>query len=327
MKKLLLVLMTLSLVFPFSSLSTEAAGGFTDVSAGFWAKDEISYISSLDIIKGYDDGTFRPNYKVTRRQAALIIGRALDIDTRNRPKPKFADVPVSDEAYPYISALTDEGVFDNVTYFNPSASLTRGQMAKILVNSFDITGKSSKVFKDVPVGFWAYPYVTPLVASGITTGVSNSYYAPNDSVSRAQMVVFIDRTLNYKSESFQASEILRLTNIERAKVGAPPLKISTEVQPVAMLKAKDMAVNGYFSHTSPTYGSPFDMLKSFGVSYMRAGENLFAGDSSPSVAVSSWMDSQGHRENMLNPHFTHMGVGYAEGGPYRYYWVQMFITK
>ncbi|MGF2618153.1 hypothetical protein FZC84_20920 [Rossellomorea vietnamensis] len=326
MKRILFVLLTLSLVFPFSSFQAKGAG-YTDVPADFWAKDEISYISSLGIINGYEDGSFRPNNEVTRRQAALIIGRALDIDTSNRQKPRFVDVPANDEAYPYIAALTEEGVFDNVTRFNPSDSLTRGQMAKILVNSFDITGKSSKVFKDVPAGSWTYPYVTPLVASGITTGVNASYYAPNDSVSRAQMVVFIKRTLDYKSQSFHASEVLRLTNIERAKVGAPPLKLSSEVQPVAMLKAEDMAVNGYFAHQSPTYGSPFDMMKAFGVSYTRAGENLFAGNSAPSVAVSSWMNSPGHRQNMLNPAFTHLGVGYAEGGPYRDYWVQMFITK
>lgn len=85
-------------------------------------------------------------------------------------------------------------------------------------------------------------------------------------------------------------EVLKLINAERAKKGLSALKIDAETQRVARIKAQDMVDNNYFSHNSPTYGSPFDMLKSFKVSYKTAGENI-AGNSSNSGAVNAWMNS------------------------------------
>ena len=85
-----------------------------------------------------------------------------------------------------------------------------------------------------------------------------------------------------------------------------------------------MRVNKYFDHTSPTYGSPFDMLKKFGISYKSAGENIAQGYSTPEAVVNGWMNSSGHRANILNASFTHMGVGYDANG---HYWTQMFIGK
>ena len=80
----------------------------------------------------------------------------------------------------------------------------------------------------------------------------------------------------------------------------------------------------YFSHTSPTYGTPFQMMKNFGITYRTAGENIARGQISPKAVVDAWMNSSGHRANILNSSFTHIGVGYAENGRY---WTQMFIGK
>ncbi|PYZ95289.1 hypothetical protein CR194_00495 [Salipaludibacillus keqinensis] len=122
-------------------------------------------------------------------------------------------------------------------------------------------------------------------------------------------------------------EVVRLTNVERQSRGLSPLQLDEQVSQVARLKSQDMADQGYFSHQSPRYGSPFDMLRSEGVSYQRAGENIAAGQSTPAQVVQGWMNSQGHRENILNSHYTHIGVGHVEGGSYRHYWTQMFISK
>ena len=88
-----------------------------------------------------------------------------------------------------------------------------------------------------------------------------------------------------------------------------------------------MAVNRYFSHQSPTYGSPFDMLKKFGVSYRSAGENIAAGQRTPQEVMNAWMNSSGHRANILNKNYTELGVGYYKGGSYGHYWVQTFVGK
>ena len=83
-----------------------------------------------------------------------------------------------------------------------------------------------------------------------------------------------------------------------------------------------MQTNNYFSHTSPTYGSPFDMIKNFGISYQKAGENIAKGQKTPSAVVNAWMNSPGHRANILDPSYTKIGVGYEKNG---HYWTQMFI--
>ncbi len=127
-----------------------------------------------------------------------------------------------------------------------------------------------------------------------------------------------------KSLSEFEQRVVELTNAERAKQGLPDLKIDTELSKVARIKSEDMQKNNYFDHNSPTYGSPFDMMKKFGISYTSAGENIAQGQRTPEEVVQAWMNSAGHRANILNNGFTHIGVGYVESGNY---WTQQFITK
>lgn len=121
----------------------------------------------------------------------------------------------------------------------------------------------------------------------------------------------------------EAQEILRLVNAERAKNGLAALTLSDKLCELATLKAEDMAENNYFDHTSPTYGTPFDMLRQFGVSYRSAGENIAAGQRTPEEVMNGWMNSAGHRANILNESYTELGVGVAIG-PRGIYWVQLF---
>ena len=119
-------------------------------------------------------------------------------------------------------------------------------------------------------------------------------------------------------------EVVRLVNEERAKAGLKPLTYNWELSRVARYKSEDMRERNYFAHNSPTYGSPFQMIKSFGISYRTAGENIAKGYSSPERVVNGWMNSSGHRANILNSSFTEIGVGYVYNG---HYWTQMFIGK
>ncbi|GAB6446835.1 CAP domain-containing protein [Bacillus luti] len=127
-----------------------------------------------------------------------------------------------------------------------------------------------------------------------------------------------------KSLSEFEQRVVELTNAERTKQGLPALQIDTELSKVARIKSEDMQKNNYFDHNSPTYGSPFDMMKKFGISYKSAGENIAQGQRTPEEVVQAWMNSAGHRANILNSGFTHIGVGYVENGNY---WTQQFITK
>jgi uncharacterized YkwD family protein len=119
-------------------------------------------------------------------------------------------------------------------------------------------------------------------------------------------------------------KVVELTNQEREKNGLPALKPDSEVMDVAQKKSRDMAKNGYFSHTSPTYGSPFEMLRESGVDFTTAAENIAEGQQSPDAVVDGWMNSSGHRKNIMNKDVTHIGIGYSKDGNY---WTQMFIGK
>jgi len=122
--------------------------------------------------------------------------------------------------------------------------------------------------------------------------------------------------LNYEKE------VVRLVNKERSSRGLPTLTMDWQLSRVARYKSQDMHDKGYFSHTSPTYGSPFDMISAFGISYRSAGENIAKGQRTPQEVVNAWMNSSGHRANILNASFTKIGVGYVANGNY---WTQMFV--
>ncbi|MFJ8235346.1 CAP domain-containing protein [Ureibacillus sp. NPDC094379] len=154
---------------------------------------------------------------------------------------------------------------------------------------------------------------------------SNNNTTTNNSNSNQQQVeapVTKPSTTSNQSFSEFETQVVDLTNAERAKAGLKPLQIYAPLMAVARDKSEDMASNNYFSHTSPTYGSPFDQMRSAGISYRAAGENIAQGQRSPQQVVQAWMDSPGHRQNLLNPSFTHIGVGFVENG---YYWTQQFI--
>lgn len=121
------------------------------------------------------------------------------------------------------------------------------------------------------------------------------------------------------------NEVIRLVNVERAKAGLQQLTQNWQLSRVARYKSQDMIDKGYFAHNSPTYGSPFKMMESFGLRYSAAGENIAMGQQSPSQVMNAWMNSPGHRSNILSPSFTQIGVGLAKDKNGRMYWTQMFI--
>jgi uncharacterized YkwD family protein/spore coat assembly protein SafA len=123
----------------------------------------------------------------------------------------------------------------------------------------------------------------------------------------------------------QEDEVIRLVNVQRARAGLHQLTANWQLSRVARYKSQDMANNGYFSHYSPTYGSPFKMMESFGLRFSAAGENIAYGQTTPAQVMNDWMNSPGHRSNILNPTYTQIGVGLAKNKNGVCYWTQMFI--
>ncbi|WP_446674095.1 stalk domain-containing protein [Paenibacillus sp. 598K] len=121
------------------------------------------------------------------------------------------------------------------------------------------------------------------------------------------------------TESAWAAQVVSLVNEARSQAGLSALSSDSALARVAFDKAKDMADNDYFDHDSPTHGSPFEMMDAYGISYGYAGENIAKGQRTPQEVVDAWMNSPGHRANILSDNFTTIGVGYYNG-----HWVQMF---
>lgn len=134
----------------------------------------------------------------------------------------------------------------------------------------------------------------------------------------------VQNTVTSVSPSAIEKAVIDLTNAERKKAGLPALKIDNGVVASARAKSNDMATNGYFSHTSPTYGSVGQQLKQFGVSFSGWGENIAKGHTSAEAVVNGWMNSPGHKANILHAGMTHIGVGYDGNG---HLWTQQFIRK
>lgn len=164
------------------------------------------------------------------------------------------------------------------------------------------------------IGAVSQKYIKPVYPKTTNNTGSNTNSGTNSTV-----------TIN-SNLTADEQEVFNLINQQRANNGLSALKIDHEVQRVAKIKAKDMVDNKYFSHNSPTYGSPFDMLNSFKVSYQTAGENI-AGNSSNSAAVNAWMNSAGHKANILNSSYNYTGIGVVNSPTYGKIYVQMFIGK
>ena len=131
-------------------------------------------------------------------------------------------------------------------------------------------------------------------------------------------------TETVSSVNSMEKQVASLTNSERKSAGFGRLILDSQLSKLARMKAEDMAKKGYFSHTSPTYGSAFDMMKKYGVSYRTAGENIAKGQKTPEAVMNGWMNSSGHRANILSSMYTHIGVGYAKDSKGNTYWVQIF---
>lgn len=125
--------------------------------------------------------------------------------------------------------------------------------------------------------------------------------------------------------SAEETEVWRLANQARADSGLPPYECDLAVAAVARDHSEDMALNGYFSHTNRQGQRPWDRMREAGISFRSAGENIAYGQRTPASVHNSWMNSSGHRRNILNSGFTHLGVGaYNHNGTW--YWTQVFAS-
>lgn len=200
MKKLGILATIFTLIFALliPTAKTEAAAAeFKDVPDDFWAAEQIYRFTDLGIIKGYEDGTFRPNNSLTRAQAAIILAGGLKLDTENPAPVQYKDIDEDHYAYKAIAAITNAGIMKgNNGVFQPNKPLTRAQMAIILTNAFELKGNKTASFKDVPKDFYAYEQIDALLAYQVTTGYEDHTFKPFKPTTRAQFVTFLARAMD-----------------------------------------------------------------------------------------------------------------------------------
>lgn len=161
-------------------------------------------------------------------------------------------------------------------------------------------------------------WIAASLVFSVLAGMAATIPAGNRTASAAQTKEMAAVYARIQAE--RATEVVALVNKERVKAGLKPLVVHTNLTKMAKTKAIDMYKNKYFSHSSPSYGSPFDMMDAFNITYKYAGENIAMGQKSAKEVVEDWMNSPGHKANIMNSHYNLIGVGYYNG-----YWVQEFI--
>lgn len=194
----LIVLAFLALLICISPINASAAVSFKDVPQTHWAYQDIQALVEKGVLNGYSNGTFKPDQHVTRAQAAIILSAAADIKPIKPAKASYPDVPTNHWAFGSIEALKQAGVIHGKGngMYGPDEVLTRGQMAKILTESFGLTAKSTNYFNDVKQGDWMFTYVMALRDNGITVGFpQDNTYRPDGLVTRAQMAAFANRSM------------------------------------------------------------------------------------------------------------------------------------
>lgn len=164
------------------------------------------------------------------------------------------------------------------------------------------------------------------IASNNQVGISEILQA-NPQIKNPALI-YPGQKINIPAQSSTTAaedQVIKLVNQERAKRGLQQLSKNWQLSRVARYKSQDMATKNYFSHTSPTYGSPFTMMQNFGIKFSAAGENIAMGQQTPQAVMNAWMNSPGHRSNILSPAYNQIGVGLAKNKAGVCYWTQQFI--
>lgn len=328
-----------------------ASSKAVDVSSSYWASSSIQHMLSKQYMTTYTDNTFKPEQAITRAEAASAIARSIQTNLDTSISLHFKDVSTSHPYYKEIRKLVELGVIQNSDAFHPNEPLKRMEVAKMLALAyqFKVDDKNKSKFDDVKRTHWAKDFIESLTDIGIIGGIDSKHFAPDKLVTRAQLAVFVERSINFQQKIKQldvaydylskdyiptlnlstawSKEVIRLINEEREKNNLAPVVYDSKLTQVAIIKAQDMVKRNYFEHVSPYYGAPWDLATLFDYSYTSFGENIARYFKSPEAVVKAWMLSPDHRDNIMKEHYTNTGVAISQDSKGNYYWVQMFSSQ
>ncbi|WP_053585333.1 S-layer homology domain-containing protein [Lysinibacillus contaminans] len=350
---LFLILQVTSCLGSLTSVSTAVAAPnlVKDVPVSHWANSSIQHMLTKRYMPTYADGTFKPEQVITRAEAASAIARSMQVNLESSFLPNFNDLSITHPYYKEICKLVEIGVLQNNDVFHPEEPLKRMHIAKMLTLAYEIEvdTKNKSKFTDVLGTHWAKDYIESLADVGVIQGIDPKHFAPNRLVTRAQLAVLVERSIdfNQKVKKFEVAydylskdyiptvnfstvwsqDVIRLINVERQKNKLNLLTNDTPLTQIAIIKAQDMVNLNYFEHVSPYYGAPWDLATLFDYSYTSFGENIARNIPSPEAAVKAWMASPTHRDNIMKTNYTNTGVAVEKDNKGNYYWVQMFSSQ
>jgi len=342
----------------FGLLAPAALGNqrhpFTDVPENTFPDGAVQFLWERGIMVGTSPTEFSPHANLTRAMMTTILYRVAGEPTTSF-RNVFADVPDNRWYSVPITWAHDNDVANGVgnNRFAPSGNLTREQLAAMMyryaVSQEWNVGVPSGVQAPANTSTWAREYVRwAFHHRFLLDGV------PSGTATRGQTAYFVYRFIQYYGALLPQSgdidqltrdgatwsalsnrgfsrieiqgaferEVFRLSNVERANYGIAPLQWHEGLTVVSRDFSRDMYTRDFFSHTCPDGGTPWDRMAAAGITgWGWAGENLFAGPRTPRDAVNGWMNSPGHRANILAPGATHLGVGF-----YNFFWTQKFIA-
>ena len=333
------------------SPTVSATHDYQDLSKSHWAAKDLVQLIEMGALDAPTNGWVKPNEIVTRAEAIAVIARATRVSLESNFQLKAKDVSPTHPFYKEIQKMAELGVIQNDNKIKPEEPVQRDQIAKILTLAFqiEIDQKNKASFIDMPKNHWAEDYVESLADTGIIKGVTKKEFSPRTNVTRAQLASltvrgihftkqisnyhlvydylakdYISTTTAHKSWS---NQVVALINEVRVSKGLNALAQDPALSQLAIIKAQDMIKRGYFDHTSPFYGDPWDMATLFDYEYVSFGENLARNFKTPKQTVDAWLASPTHRENLLNAHYTTTGIGVKQANDGNLYIVNLFAKK
>lgn len=334
MKKVISIVLVLVLATGCLAGSVCAAGAsFTDVKESDYFYNPVQWAVENGVTSGMGDNRFGPLHPCTRGQVVTFLWRAAGSPSPSSNSNPFADVDTDDYFYTPVLWAVENGITAGVgaNRFGPNQTCTRAQIVTFLWKSKNAPEPSNPNVGFSDVGVSAY-YAKPVawaVENGVTAGMGNNRFAPEATCTRGQVMTFLYKAKNTapgapetedNSQLTMAKEVFNLVNAERQKAGLTPLAYYEAGQPAVDIRCDELKVQ--FSHTRPNGSSCFTVLEELGLRVWSCGENIAWGQRSPEEVMQDWMNSEGHRANILNPNFTGLAVATDDG-----YWVQMFVAE
>jgi len=336
MKKQCIAVFIFFFLFSISSISAFSNGlNFKDVTEQHWANENISILVEDGIISGYPDGNFKPEGTITYGE---FIKLAVIAVTCNDPGSAYSCHWATNYYYTALQAeLFEESDISQSMFDDP---IPRSDMALIASNASNQSVRKEEedivhsYILDIEKAGDKEDVVVKAYLLGIISGYTDQTFRPEAHLTRAEAATVILRIVDPSKRSVVdvgalkdtwEEQLFTLTNQYRDSAGLPILIYNENLASVAKLKAEDLCDHAYFDHVSPTYGSPFDMLKAFDIHFTAAGENIAKGYDTPTKAMNAFINSSCHKEIILHPAFTEMGIGCTKGTDGYVYWVQLFI--